>query len=93
MGDCKEFDLPFAKLGEMMEKTGSDPVIALQCEALALAQAIRQCHACIFDTSCRDWLNRTAAGSAEMPPAFCPNSALLARLRSMRPPADIGSWL
>jgi hypothetical protein len=93
MGDCDEFDLPFPKLGEMMQKTGADPVVVLQCEAQALAAAIQQCHACMFDTSCREWLNQTAAGSAQRPPAFCPNAALLVRLRGMQPPADIGSWL
>jgi hypothetical protein len=92
MDKCDEFDLPFPKLGEMMQKSGADPVVALQCEAQALTAAIRQCQACKFDTSCRDWL-RQAAGGTQLPPAFCPNAALLVRLRAMRPPTDIGSWL
>ena len=92
MDECDEFDLPFPKLGQMMERVGADPVVALQCEAHALASAIRQCQSCRLDTSCRDWL-KDSQGRIGAPPAFCPNAALLVRLQGMRPPADIGRWL
>ena len=92
MDECDEFDLPFPKLGQMMDRVGADPVVALQCGAHALASAIRQCQVCRLDTSCRDWL-KESAGRVGATPAFCPNAALLARLQGMRPPADIGGWL
>jgi Family of unknown function (DUF6455) len=87
-----EFDRPFSRLGEMMERLGLDPIAALQCEAAALAPAIYRCRTCESDTVCRDWLARSAA-TVEAPPAFCPNSGLLTDVRGKRPPADIGCWL
>jgi hypothetical protein len=87
-----EFDHPFPRLGEMMERLGLSPVVALQCEAAALALAIYRCQACERETVCRDWLARDAA-KFETLPDFCPNSELFTRLQGKRPSVDIGCWL
>ena len=90
MDQRDDFDLPFPMLGEMMQRLGLDPLVALQCEPQAFGLAVQRCQACRC-AYCRDWL--APAGTVQAPPVFCPNADLLARLRGRRPPADIGCWL
>jgi hypothetical protein len=87
-----EFDRPFPVLGEMMERLGLDPILALQCEAATLAQAICHCQVCESESDCRAWLARSAV-KIDASPEFCAISELLTHLRDARPPADIGTWL
>lgn len=92
MRGAQEYDRPFPRLGEMMQRLALDPVLALQCEPAALGAAIQRCQACPAGRVCGDWLAR-AAGTIEAAPAFCPNAKLLTGLRAARPPADVGCWL
>lgn len=88
----EEFDRPFPRLGEMMERLALDPVVALQCAPATLGNAIQRCQACRADMPCGEWLGRAAA-RIEAPPTFCPNAELFAQLVDRRPPPDIGCWL
>jgi hypothetical protein len=93
MSPSDEFDRPFPRLGEMIERLALDPVEALRCEAAALGSAIQRCQACECDAICREWLAGSAATTVDAPPAFCPSAALLVGLRGKQAPSDIGWWL
>jgi len=45
----------------------------------AMQDAVERCAGCTVETECAHWLETAAEGSA--PPVFCPNSALISRLR------------
>jgi hypothetical protein len=45
----------------------------------AMRDAVERCAGCTAETECSHWLEKAAQGSR--PPAFCPNSDLIARLR------------
>lgn len=92
MRGSEEYDRPFPRLGEMMERLALDPVAALQSEPAALGAAIQRCQACPADSICGDWLARAAA-KIKSAPAFCPNADAFPALREGQPPADVGRWL
>jgi hypothetical protein len=92
MRGSEEYDRPFPRLGEMMERLALDPVAALQSEPAALGTMIQRCQGCPADAVCGDWLAR-AATRIKAAPAFCPNADSLLTLREARPPADVGRWL
>ena len=92
MRGSEEYDRPFPRLGEMMERLALDPVAALQAEPAALGTIIQRCQACPADAVCGDWLARAGA-RIKVAPAFCPNADSLSTLREARPTADVGRWL
>ena len=64
-------------MDDMFVRTGAikrdSPPIA------AMRDAVERCAGCIAETECAHWLETASQGSA--PPDFCPNSALISRLR------------
>ncbi|MFN3938231.1 MAG: DUF6455 family protein [Gemmobacter sp.] len=70
-------------VNRMAEATSTDLVAALDAGALSppeLRAAVLRCTACDCVENCTDWLDSGASG-ARMPPAFCRNERLFARLK------------
>lgn len=82
--DYQKFDRHAALVTRMADTVGADFGAALVEGRMAgqeLRNAIYRCTGCDEPEACKHWLDSKVASGAEVPPGYCRNSDLLARLR------------
>ncbi len=82
----QRLDMQARLLGEMMERLGVDPVLAVrEASGSQLAAAALRCRSCRSKEDCRSFLD-AIRGQAPAAPGFCPNHDFFERTRAVPVP-------